>query len=195
MTLSSDGLRLPDAAIPRQPGPGTLRHGISHRTVRPITLNSDDARSLDSATSRHDGPDSHRPPHGPDALVTTLFLPEIDQVFTDQSPQPFQSRNASIRETNENVHIPTRLHTSEEAINGRDPSPQDAADQSSRPKLATEIIADSPWGFTKAGKARKRLEQACVSCRRKKTKCEPVISSSKCSLCEKNSSLCHFDNA
>jgi hypothetical protein len=68
-------------------------------------------------------------------------------------------------------------------------------EQSSRPNSATETITDSPWGYTKAGKARKRLEQACVSCRKKKTKCEPMSSSSKCSPCEKNGSECYFDNA
>src|SRR2546423_8863877 len=46
--------------------------------------------------------------------------------------------------------------------------------QSNRPNTATDIPSDSPWGLTKAGKARKRLEQACVSCRKKKTKCEPT---------------------
>jgi hypothetical protein len=67
--------------------------------------------------------------------------------------------------------------------------------QSNRPKTATNIPSDSPWGFTKAGKARKRLEQACMSCRKKKTKCEPTSSSSKCSPCEKSGSECYFDNA
>lgn len=62
-------------------------------------------------------------------------------------------------------------------------------------KQATAISTDSPWGLTKAGKARKRLEQACVSCRKKKTKCEPVSSSSKCLPCEKNGIECHFDCA
>jgi hypothetical protein len=68
-------------------------------------------------------------------------------------------------------------------------------EQSSRPKPATETIMEPPWGFTKAGKVRKRLEQACVSCRKKKTKCEPMISSSKCLPCEKNGSECYFDSA
>ena len=68
-------------------------------------------------------------------------------------------------------------------------------EQSSRSRQATEMNTDSPWGFTKAGKARKRLEQACVSCRKKKTKCEPMSSSSKCLPCEKNGSECHFDSA
>lgn len=68
-------------------------------------------------------------------------------------------------------------------------------EQPTRPNTATGTPSDSPWGFTKAGKARKRLEQACASCRRKKTKCEPMSSSSKCSPCEKSGSECHFDNA
>lgn len=53
----------------------------------------------------------------------------------------------------------------------------------------------SPWGVTKAGKARKRLEQACINCRKKKTKCEPRSSSSKCSPCEKSGIECNFDTA
>ena len=67
-------------------------------------------------------------------------------------------------------------------------------DQSGQSEVTTEAVTESPWGFTKAGKARKRLEQACVSCRKKKTKCEPMNSGSKCLPCEKSGSRCHFDN-
>jgi hypothetical protein len=81
----------------------------------------------------------------------------------------------------------------EQKIPGGAPS-STHVEQSSRPKPATGMVVESPWGFTKAGKARKRLEQACVSCRKKKTKCEPMSSSSKCSPCEKNGSECHFDS-
>lgn len=74
-------------------------------------------------------------------------------------------------------------------------SPITPVEQSALPMPVTGMTADSPWGLTKAGKARKRLEQACVSCRKKKTKCEPISSSSKCLPCEKNNSECHFDGA
>ena len=82
----------------------------------------------------------------------------------------------------------------DDKVHGKAPSTMHIK-QSNRPKTATDIPSDSPWGFTKAGKARKRLEQACVSCRKKKTKCEPTSSSSKCSPCEKSGSECYFDNA
>jgi hypothetical protein len=68
-------------------------------------------------------------------------------------------------------------------------------EQLSRPKPAAGATVESPWGLTKAGKARKRLEQACVNCRKKKTKCEPMSSSSKCLPCERNGSDCYFDSA
>ncbi|KAI9712369.1 MAG: hypothetical protein M1820_001582 [Bogoriella megaspora] len=44
------------------------------------------------------------------------------------------------------------------------------------------------WGITKAGKARKRLAQACLTCREKKIKCEPGFP--KCSQCEKTGKIC-----
>ncbi|KAK6004609.1 hypothetical protein QM012_008471 [Aureobasidium pullulans] len=45
------------------------------------------------------------------------------------------------------------------------------------------------WGTTKAGKARKRLAQACLNCREKKIKCEPGEKS--CLQCEKAKRECH----
>lgn len=86
----------------------------------------------------------------------------------------------------------TRL-THEQKTAGGAPS-NSPTDQASRPLPAPATTVESPWGFTKAGKARKRLEQACVSCRKKKTKCEPMSSSSKCLPCEKNGTDCYFDN-
>ncbi|KAI9685908.1 MAG: hypothetical protein M1822_004186 [Bathelium mastoideum] len=44
------------------------------------------------------------------------------------------------------------------------------------------------WGLTKAGKARKRLAQACLTCREKKIKCEPGFP--KCTQCEKSGKTC-----
>jgi hypothetical protein len=82
----------------------------------------------------------------------------------------------------------------DDKVHGKTPSTT-PVEQSNRPNTATGVPSDSPWGFTKAGKARKRLEQACVSCRKKKTKCEPMSSGSKCSSCEKSGSECYFDNA
>ncbi|PNS21088.1 hypothetical protein CAC42_3426 [Sphaceloma murrayae] len=44
------------------------------------------------------------------------------------------------------------------------------------------------WGTTKAGKARKRLAQACLNCREKKIRCEPR--QPRCVQCEKSKREC-----
>jgi hypothetical protein len=44
------------------------------------------------------------------------------------------------------------------------------------------------WGITKAGKPRKRLAQACLTCREKKIKCEPGWP--KCHQCAKSQRAC-----
>jgi hypothetical protein len=49
------------------------------------------------------------------------------------------------------------------------------------------------WGVTKAGKPRKRLAIACVTCREKKIKCDPDYP--RCVQCEKFGKMCRFKNA
>lgn len=49
------------------------------------------------------------------------------------------------------------------------------------------------WGTTKAGKPRKRLGQACNTCREKKIKCDPNVP--KCAQCMKFGRECKFDPA
>jgi hypothetical protein len=49
------------------------------------------------------------------------------------------------------------------------------------------------WGVTKAGKPRKRLAIACVTCREKKIKCDPDFP--RCVQCEKFGRVCRFKNA
>lgn len=50
----------------------------------------------------------------------------------------------------------------------------------------------SIWGVTKAGKPRKRLSQACSTCREKKIKCDPG-GGTKCSQCLRFNRECKFD--
>lgn len=49
------------------------------------------------------------------------------------------------------------------------------------------------WGVTKAGKPRKRLAIACITCREKKIKCDPDYP--RCIQCEKFGRICKFKNA
>lgn len=59
------------------------------------------------------------------------------------------------------------------------------------------VIDDEPvtphWGVTKAGKPRKRLAIACITCREKKIKCDPDYP--RCVQCEKFGRVCKFKNA
>lgn len=59
-------------------------------------------------------------------------------------------------------------------------------------ELTPADVGCSPWGITKAGKPRKRLSQACVTCREKKIKCDPG-GGAKCSQCFRFNRECKFD--
>lgn len=53
--------------------------------------------------------------------------------------------------------------------------------------------ANPYFGITKAGKPRKRLAQACATCREKKIRCDPGSGFSKCSQCLKFNRECGFE--
>lgn len=54
-------------------------------------------------------------------------------------------------------------------------------------------VVNAHWGVTKAGKPRKRLAIACITCREKKIKCDPDFP--RCVQCEKFGRVCKFKNA
>ncbi|KAF5120395.1 putative transcriptional regulatory protein [Metarhizium anisopliae] len=54
-------------------------------------------------------------------------------------------------------------------------------------------VVNANWGVTKAGKPRKRLAIACITCREKKIKCDPDYP--RCVQCEKFGRICKFKNA
>ncbi|TVY15160.1 putative transcriptional regulatory protein [Lachnellula arida] len=54
-------------------------------------------------------------------------------------------------------------------------------------------VVNAHWGVTKAGKPRKRLAIACITCREKKIKCDPDFP--RCVQCEKFGRICKFKNA
>ena len=67
------------------------------------------------------------------------------------------------------------------------------ADGTHVPKLIDGIPVNANWGVTKAGKPRKRLAQACLTCREKKIKCQPNLP--KCDQCQKSGRECRFESA
>ncbi|MCJ1285421.1 hypothetical protein MMC26_004761 [Xylographa opegraphella] len=54
-------------------------------------------------------------------------------------------------------------------------------------------MVNAQWGVTKAGKPRKRLAIACMTCREKKIKCDP--GEPKCVQCDKSGRECRFQTA
>ena len=48
-------------------------------------------------------------------------------------------------------------------------------DEGQLPAYVDGVRVNKEWGLTKAGKARQRLPQACIACRKKKIKCMYVI--------------------
>lgn len=67
------------------------------------------------------------------------------------------------------------------------------ADGSHCPKSIDGMPVNANWGITKAGKPRKRLAQACLTCREKKIKCQPNLP--RCDQCQKSGRDCRFENA
>ena len=59
-------------------------------------------------------------------------------------------------------------------------------------KIINGDAVNPKWGTTKAGKPRKRLGQACNTCREKKIKCDP--SYPKCTQCLKFGRECKFES-
>ena len=60
-------------------------------------------------------------------------------------------------------------------------------------KIIDGEAVNAQWGVTKAGKPRKRLAIACITCREKKIKCDP--SEPKCVQCDKAGRECRFQTA
>lgn len=67
------------------------------------------------------------------------------------------------------------------------------ADGSHCPKAVDGIPVNANWGVTKAGRPRKRLAQACLTCREKKIKCQPNLPN--CDQCQKSGRECRFESA
>lgn len=67
------------------------------------------------------------------------------------------------------------------------------SDGSYCPKTIDGEPVNANWGVTKAGKPRKRLAQACITCREKKIKCHPNLP--KCDQCQKSGRVCRFMSA
>ena len=68
------------------------------------------------------------------------------------------------------------------------------ADGSYCPQTIDGTPVNANWGVTKAGRPRKRLALACLTCREKKIKCNPATES-VCDQCRKSGRECRFESA
>ncbi|OQE82235.1 hypothetical protein PENNAL_c0037G11350 [Penicillium nalgiovense] len=70
------------------------------------------------------------------------------------------------------------------------------ADGSFCPKFIDGTPVNANWGVTKAGRPRKRLGLACLTCREKKIKCNPnPTAEAMCDQCRKSGRECRFESA
>ncbi|KAJ5562952.1 hypothetical protein N7461_001713 [Penicillium sp. DV-2018c] len=70
------------------------------------------------------------------------------------------------------------------------------ADGSFCPKFIDGTPVNANWGVTKAGRPRKRLGLACLTCREKKIKCSPnPTAEGICDQCRKSGRACRFESA
>ncbi|KAJ5165477.1 uncharacterized protein N7500_007307 [Penicillium coprophilum] len=70
------------------------------------------------------------------------------------------------------------------------------ADGSFCPKFIDGTPVNANWGITKAGRPRKRLGLACLTCREKKIKCNPnPAAEAVCDQCRKSGRECRFESA
>ncbi|KAJ5343985.1 hypothetical protein MYU51_002037 [Penicillium brevicompactum] len=68
------------------------------------------------------------------------------------------------------------------------------ADGSYCPQTIDGTPVNANWGVTKAGRPRKRLALACLTCREKKIKCNPATEA-VCDQCRKSGRECRFESA
>jgi len=124
-------------------------------------------------------------------------LTQINQSLPYRTSEQRQQSNASSnRSRNQQEgpsvtqHIPRAVR--EEIIPGEGPC-YVYEDGSHCRKVIDGETVHANWGVTKAGKPRKRLAIACMTCREKKIKCDPNWP--KCLQCDKFGRECKFQNA
>lgn len=98
----------------------------------------------------------------------------------------------AIPAANPTQEIPIRPHVVDEKHIGDQGICYVYSDGTHCPKFVDGTLVNANWGTTKAGKPRKRLAQACLTCREKKIKCQPNFP--KCDQCQKARRHCKYFN-
>ena len=130
------------------------------------------ARPYTSPGSRHQWPRDQRSDY--------RSTPRVDTT----AARPFSEAPSPLK--------PTRKVVGEKVIPGEGPC-YVYEDGSHIKKFIDGEVVNAQWGVTKAGKPRKRLAIACMTCREKKIKCDP--GEPKCVQCDKSGRECRFQTA
>ncbi|KAL4918477.1 hypothetical protein BDW62DRAFT_65563 [Aspergillus aurantiobrunneus] len=125
------------------------------------------------------------------------LLPRYSDGSSDKTsvaiPPPGTTDPATLNAAGESAKPQVRPHVVDERYIEGEGLCYIYADGSHCPKTIDGMPVNANWGITKAGKPRKRLAQACLTCREKKIKCHPNLP--KCDQCQKSGRECRFESA
>lgn len=142
-------------------------------------------------------PTSTETSHHTYPTLQTAHLPTSQQRYS-RTPSSCDSATSSISVSGQSGHdLPTATKAHLRVV-GEDVVPGEGPcyiyeDGSHVRKTIDGDVVNAQWGVTKAGKARKRLAIACITCREKKIRCEP--GDVKCVQCDKSGRDCRFQMA
>ncbi|KAE9364586.1 hypothetical protein N431DRAFT_497059 [Stipitochalara longipes BDJ] len=184
----------------RTQGPGPVNGWSHHSQSRPASeyLSRDTSSSFRAhADHRHPPP----PPHGleADPRVTYREAPHSAPVTPSYPPTPASTVAGDANSTKDGLgpkiwtgtqFLPRFVRQAEVPGEGMCYFYDDGTH--CKTVIDGEIV-NAHWGVTKAGKPRKRLAIACITCREKKIKCDPDYP--RCVQCEKFGRICKFKNA
>ncbi|CAG8013372.1 unnamed protein product [Penicillium olsonii] len=148
--------------------------------------------SLSQVTSQSHRDLSHHTPTRSDPS-TAPFPPPLAYTNTlphDQGPGELSSSDGSGRP----VKTPVRPAVIDERVIEGEGLCFIYADGSYCPQTIDGTPVNANWGVTKAGRPRKRLALACLTCREKKIKCNPATEAI-CDQCRKSGRECRFESA
>ena len=167
-------------------------------------------------------PPSRYPTTAADQYYTGERYSSSSRGSTELGPGPYASGSLPTYSTHMNHHGYPHQPYPPQYVSGRggsmgQPSPESGNSSKPAPKFVGEQVfpgegpcfvyddgthvrktidgesVNAQWGITKAGKPRKRLAIACLTCREKKIKCDP--GEPKCVQCEKSGRECRFASA
>lgn len=202
----------PQLRPPDQREGGRSEHGsagsqwpVQHETNREYSIGSRDRQSYNPVADRYPPPlsapgreEGRRPDfRGEQLMTTTTMLAVHHSPGTPTSSSIAESSDGAPTKDGLGPKIWTGTHFLPRFVRAAEVPGEGMCyfyDDGSHCKTVIDGEAvNAHWGVTKAGKPRKRLAIACVTCREKKIKCDPDYP--RCVQCEKFGRVCKFKNA